>query len=171
MDSHERWLKTEMADVWLGFDRARIRAWFEQAGLVNVIVDCTGESCRQSAKTEGGGLRQHLRRCRDRGTHARIGRSYQAWRYPVKRLHDRVAAPGVIKSRYQYGRMEHQLLVTELKEVPSEQPKFRSAAAIPSPWQNYSLVRRCSTSARAAASMFSWLQNGSARPALSTAST
>lgn len=47
MDAHDHeWLKTEMADVWLGFDRTQIRAWLEQAGLVNVIVDCTGESCQ-----------------------------------------------------------------------------------------------------------------------------
>lgn len=38
-------LKDEMADVWQGFDRDQVRAWFVQAGLVNVIVDCTGESC------------------------------------------------------------------------------------------------------------------------------
>jgi SAM-dependent methyltransferase len=54
MDSHDHeWLKTEMADVWLGFDRARIRAWFEQAGLVNVIVDCSGESCRAAREADG----------------------------------------------------------------------------------------------------------------------
>ena len=54
MDSHDHeWLKTEMADVWLGFDRARIRTWFEQAGLVNVIVDCTGESCRATSEADG----------------------------------------------------------------------------------------------------------------------
>lgn len=47
MDSHtHEWLKTEMADVWMGFERADIRKWFEQAGLVNVIVDCTGQSCQ-----------------------------------------------------------------------------------------------------------------------------
>jgi len=54
MDSHDHgWLKTEMADVWMGFDRTQIRAWFEQAGLVNVIVDCTGETCQ--AECEAGG--------------------------------------------------------------------------------------------------------------------
>lgn len=46
MDTHEyAWLKEEMADVWQGFDRLQIRAWFEEAGLVNIIVDCTGQSC------------------------------------------------------------------------------------------------------------------------------
>ena len=47
MDTHtNEWLKTEMADLWLGFDRDEIRKWFEKAGLVNVIVDCTGQTCQ-----------------------------------------------------------------------------------------------------------------------------
>ena len=46
MDEHPyAWLKAEMADVWQGFDRAQIHTWFQDAGLVNVIVDCTGQSC------------------------------------------------------------------------------------------------------------------------------
>ncbi|HOW90952.1 MAG TPA: arsenite methyltransferase [Anaerolineaceae bacterium] len=44
------WLRTEMADLWLGFDRGQVRAWFEQAGLVNVVIDCTGQNCRAEAK-------------------------------------------------------------------------------------------------------------------------
>jgi ubiquinone/menaquinone biosynthesis C-methylase UbiE len=46
MDAHDyAWLKEEMADVWLGFERDQMRAWFKDAGLVNNIVDCTGQSC------------------------------------------------------------------------------------------------------------------------------
>lgn len=46
MDTHPyTWLKEEMADVWQGFDREQMRAWFAEAGLVNVIVDCTGQAC------------------------------------------------------------------------------------------------------------------------------
>ncbi len=46
MDSHPyAWLKDEMADVWQGFQRSQVRTWFQEAGLVNVIVDCTGQSC------------------------------------------------------------------------------------------------------------------------------
>jgi arsenite methyltransferase len=46
MDEHPyAWLKDEMADVWQGFDRDQVRAWFQEAGLVNVIVDCSGQSC------------------------------------------------------------------------------------------------------------------------------
>jgi len=46
MDAHPHtWLKDEMADIWQGFEREQVRAWFEAAGLVNIIIDCTGESC------------------------------------------------------------------------------------------------------------------------------
>ena len=46
MDAHPyAWFKEEMADEWLGFEREQVRDWLKAAGLVNVIVDCTGESC------------------------------------------------------------------------------------------------------------------------------
>jgi arsenite methyltransferase len=46
LDAHTHaWMRQEMADEWLGFDRAQIRAWLREAGLVNLIVDCTGQSC------------------------------------------------------------------------------------------------------------------------------
>ena len=55
MDTHPyEWLKTEMADVWLGFERAQIREWFELAGLVNVVVDCSGQSCQSDCKNDAG---------------------------------------------------------------------------------------------------------------------
>jgi arsenite methyltransferase len=55
MDAHtNEWLKTEMSDVWLGFERDQIHAWFEQAGLVNVIVDCTGQACQAGCHSEAG---------------------------------------------------------------------------------------------------------------------
>jgi arsenite methyltransferase len=51
MDAHPyAWLKDEMADVWQGFERLQVRDWFQQAGLVNVIVDCTGQSCCAQAQ-------------------------------------------------------------------------------------------------------------------------
>lgn len=53
LHSHE-WLKTNMADIWLGFGRNQIRTWFEEAGLVNVIVDCSGQSCQSDSKSEAG---------------------------------------------------------------------------------------------------------------------
>jgi arsenite methyltransferase len=46
MDTHPyAWLKEELADVWQGFDRDQMRGWYREAGLVNIIVDCTGQSC------------------------------------------------------------------------------------------------------------------------------
>jgi ubiquinone/menaquinone biosynthesis C-methylase UbiE len=50
MDSHPyEWLKSEMADVWQGFEREVIRGWYAQADLVNVLIDCSGESCHSSS--------------------------------------------------------------------------------------------------------------------------
>lgn len=55
MDAHtNEWLKTEMSDVWLGFEREQIRSWYGQAGLVNVILDCTGQSCQAGCQSEAG---------------------------------------------------------------------------------------------------------------------
>ena len=46
MDAHSyAWFKEEMADEWLGFEREQVHAWLKEAGLVNVLVDCSGESC------------------------------------------------------------------------------------------------------------------------------
>jgi arsenite methyltransferase len=53
LDAHPyTWMKDEMADVWLGFERSQIRAWLEEVGLVNVVVDCSGESCHAEAQNE-----------------------------------------------------------------------------------------------------------------------
>jgi ubiquinone/menaquinone biosynthesis C-methylase UbiE len=47
MDAHPfKWLKAEMADAWQGFERAQIRQWFQEAGLEDIRIDCTGENCR-----------------------------------------------------------------------------------------------------------------------------
>ena len=55
LDTHtNEWLKTEMADIWLGFERAQIREWFEIAGLVNLVVDCTGQNCQSDCKSDAG---------------------------------------------------------------------------------------------------------------------
>ncbi|PKO21996.1 MAG: hypothetical protein CVU38_11760 [Chloroflexi bacterium HGW-Chloroflexi-1] len=46
MEAHPYdWFREEMADEWLGFERPQVRAWLHAAGLVNVIVDCSGECC------------------------------------------------------------------------------------------------------------------------------
>lgn len=55
MDEHTHdWFKSEMADLWLGFARGQMRTWYEEAGLVNVIVDCTGETCRTDCQDRQG---------------------------------------------------------------------------------------------------------------------
>ena len=52
MDAHPfDWLKDEMADVWQGFERAQIRAWFKAAGLVNIVIESTGEVCSSKSQT------------------------------------------------------------------------------------------------------------------------
>jgi ubiquinone/menaquinone biosynthesis C-methylase UbiE len=46
MDRHEHeWMRAEMADEWLGFERAQVKQWLRAAGLVNVLVDCSNQSC------------------------------------------------------------------------------------------------------------------------------
>ena len=46
MDTHPYvWLKEELADEWMGFERAQVRDWYKEADLVNLIIDCTGQSC------------------------------------------------------------------------------------------------------------------------------
>ncbi len=46
MEKHDHeWMRQEMADQWLGFERSELRAWLRAAGLVNVIVDCGNQSC------------------------------------------------------------------------------------------------------------------------------
>ena len=45
-DTHQHeWLRTEQHDRWLGFARSDIARWFSDAGLVNVTVADTCETC------------------------------------------------------------------------------------------------------------------------------
>lgn len=45
-DKHDHaWMRDEMADVWLGFDRDQLGGWLADAGLVDIGVDGTGEHC------------------------------------------------------------------------------------------------------------------------------
>jgi arsenite methyltransferase len=58
LERHEHeWMRTEMADEWLGFDRAQVKTWLRQAGLVNVIVDCTSQSCSAGSGTDASAER------------------------------------------------------------------------------------------------------------------
>ncbi len=53
MDQHDHeWMRKEMADEWLGFDRGEIKTWLRAAGLVNVLVDCTGQSCCATSQVD-----------------------------------------------------------------------------------------------------------------------
>ncbi len=53
LDKHEfEFLRTEQFDRWMGFSRDDVYTWFQQAGLIQVQVDCVGESCC-STSTEG----------------------------------------------------------------------------------------------------------------------
>ncbi len=62
MDTHPyEWMKAEMADIWQGFERSQVRAWFEEAGLVNVIVDCTGETCNARPENEDSSEKEEAR--------------------------------------------------------------------------------------------------------------
>lgn len=50
-DTHtHEWLRTEQHDRWLGFDRAEIARWFDDAGLIDVAVVDTDEICSPTAK-------------------------------------------------------------------------------------------------------------------------
>jgi ubiquinone/menaquinone biosynthesis C-methylase UbiE len=46
MERHEHaWMREEMADAWLGFERADVKRWLREAGLVNALVEPTGKQC------------------------------------------------------------------------------------------------------------------------------
>jgi len=52
MDSHDHgWMRAEMADVWMGFDRAEVEEWFRTAGLVDVEVEGSGCNCCGASKS------------------------------------------------------------------------------------------------------------------------
>ena len=90
MDAHPyAWLKDEMADVWQGFDRDQIRAWFQEAGLVNVIVDCTGQSC--SAASSNPALSDSQGRVADVSIFVATGTSRLAMRNAVQENYAAVA--------------------------------------------------------------------------------
>jgi arsenite methyltransferase len=54
MDAHPyTWLKEEMADEWLGFEREKMLGWLKEIDLVNVVLDNTNLSCcAESTKQE-----------------------------------------------------------------------------------------------------------------------
>jgi ubiquinone/menaquinone biosynthesis C-methylase UbiE len=53
LDRHDHeWMKAEMADEWLGFERPQLQRWFAEAGLVNVYIADTAERCCAAANGE-----------------------------------------------------------------------------------------------------------------------
>jgi ubiquinone/menaquinone biosynthesis C-methylase UbiE len=46
LDSHDQaWMRTAMADRWLGFSREDVARWYRDAGLEHVDIDCAEGSC------------------------------------------------------------------------------------------------------------------------------
>jgi arsenite methyltransferase len=46
LDTHDHtWQREQMADLWLGFERADIRKWLAEAGLTGIDVDCAEGTC------------------------------------------------------------------------------------------------------------------------------
>lgn len=46
LDAHDQaWMHEAMADHWLGFERADVRAWYTAAGLSEVDVTCAAGNC------------------------------------------------------------------------------------------------------------------------------
>ncbi len=46
LDTHDHaWQREQMADLWLGFERADIRRWLAEAGLAEIDVDCAEGTC------------------------------------------------------------------------------------------------------------------------------
>jgi arsenite methyltransferase len=46
LDTHDHeWHREQMADLWLGFERADMRRWYREAGLGEIDVDCAEGTC------------------------------------------------------------------------------------------------------------------------------
>lgn len=55
LDQHEHaWMRSEMADEWLGFGRDQVKNWLREAGLVNVLVAGTDQSCCGTSECDPG---------------------------------------------------------------------------------------------------------------------
>jgi len=51
LDAHDHaWMVPDMADVWQGFKRSQIQDWYSEAGLVNILVGDTCETCKGDCK-------------------------------------------------------------------------------------------------------------------------
>ena len=53
LDAHDQqWMRSEMADHWLGFPREDVRHWFHAAGLQNVTVDNAAGACTSRSPSD-----------------------------------------------------------------------------------------------------------------------
>ena len=94
MDRHEyTWLKEEMADEWLGFEREQMRRWYEAAGLVNVFVDCTGQSC--CAESGNDALQNKEQREANISVFVAVGTKRLSMRQAVQDEYGSIARQGV----------------------------------------------------------------------------
>ncbi len=54
LDAHTHgWLREEHHDRWMGFAREEVRAWLEAAGLVNILVEDSRQTCRSASRSGG----------------------------------------------------------------------------------------------------------------------
>ena len=52
LDPHtHEWMAKEMADLWMGFERNQVEAWYNSARLTDVKVECTGSDCCGSSSS------------------------------------------------------------------------------------------------------------------------
>jgi ubiquinone/menaquinone biosynthesis C-methylase UbiE len=51
LDAHTHtWLQDEHDDIWLGFQRQQVFAWFQNSGLVNVRLEDTHQRCSSQSE-------------------------------------------------------------------------------------------------------------------------
>lgn len=54
LDEHDYdFLKTEQQDVWLGFDREQLKAWYLRAGFKKADIHCVGSDCCATSLSSG----------------------------------------------------------------------------------------------------------------------
>ncbi len=50
LDAHDqKWMRSEMADRWLGFRRDDVCAWYAAADLTDIIVRCANDACHTTS--------------------------------------------------------------------------------------------------------------------------
>ncbi len=56
LDRHPyEWMRQEMADVWLGFERSEVVRWLQACGLEQISVNCVGLNCCARSERCGEG--------------------------------------------------------------------------------------------------------------------